>query len=103
MADTPKPAIGQRYWRGYARTYIEGGEWFPEVRACEVVEVQPDGFVRLRLEGIIPGGERKRNPGYWTAWNVDPAGLSPDPIAAMKRAIDIARDANAAREQAGTP
>lgn len=85
-----KPAllkVGDTIWHGYARVYIEGGrDWCPEIRPGKIVEVQRDGLLRLQMEGVMPGSERKRNPGAWMVWGVDPATVRRTPEDALEDA-----------------
>jgi hypothetical protein len=89
---------GARIWRGYARVFIEGGEWFPEIRPGRVSRISEDGSLELHMDGVMPGSERRRNPGGWLSRNIDPANVADNPHAALDFAIECARVANMERK-----
>lgn len=86
---------GDAGWRGYARHYGDPSRWFPEVRPTTVDEVNKDGTLRCRMQGIIPGSEGKRNPGQWVAFSLDADLLHRTPEKALSYAKRVAIDANA--------
>lgn len=95
--------VGDRGWRGYARHYGNPKEWWPEIRPFTIRRDNGDGSYELSVEGVIPGGEGKRNPGSWIAFSVDPELMHRTPEAALRQAKRVAVDANveaAAKRQA---
>lgn len=95
--------VGDNCWQGYARKYFDAGDWFPEVRPGKIVAKNSDGSFRVHNEGILPGCERKRNPGTWVSNRVDPEFLRADPISAMERAIECVRHAKRSDKKKDRP
>lgn len=96
--------VGDRGWRGYARQYVEGSDWYPEIRPGTVTGVDEDGTLRLSMEGVMPGRERKRTPGGWISWGIEPELFHRTPeeaLAQAKRAVAQQAEDRASHTKAG--
>lgn len=88
-ADTKTRKAGDLIWRGYARPYGFGTpeRHYPEIRPGTVRHVHDDGTCDVVMEGIMPGRESKRNPGFWMAYHLAPELMLDTPEAALAQAL----------------
>ncbi|CCB64426.1 hypothetical protein [Hyphomicrobium sp. MC1] len=85
---------GDAFWRGYARSWDSGQTYYPEIRAGHIQDVNDDGTYRCIMVGIMPGMERKRTPGGWIAFGLDPDLMHQTPEAALACALTAVEQAS---------
>jgi hypothetical protein len=86
---------GDLIWRGYARPYGTPDGHYPEIRPGHIRHVHEDGTCDVVMEGIMPGRENKRNPGFWMTYHLDPDLMLDTPEAALAQALEAVKQCNA--------
>ena len=91
---TKKWKVGDKFWRGYARTWDHGQSYVAEIRPGHVCRVNDDGSFKCIMVGTMPGTEGKRTPGFWIAYSLDADLLVTTPELALVQAKTVTRREN---------